>query len=260
MVNEGAVLSVSGSEEADMQNPWKVASLGLFALAAIVGTSTLTTAFLLRPPVSQPEQAPSSPDPAAEPRAAIVRVAPAAKSKPVTPGAARATSAVARAAATTPPSELGPAPLSSAVITPTAEASAAVPSPGVVAATPPSAAAAQDCDTAGDRAARIAKPGALGALLGAGLGAAGGAVAKGGKAAGQGALIGALAGAAVGAGYGAHKTKTECGTVFGEGSPTSAPTVSRPTSSAGPTIAGDAPAPFKAAPARAERIQIYEAR
>jgi len=80
-----------------------------------------------------------------------------------------------------------------------------------------STAAADDCATGGDRALRIAKPGALGALLGAGLGAAGGAVANGGKAAGKGAIIGGIAGAALGTGYGAYKTKNECGTILGNG-------------------------------------------
>ena len=77
-----------------------------------------------------------------------------------------------------------------------------------------------DCDTGGERAWRIAKPGLIGTLLGAGAGAAGGAIANGGKAAGKGAIIGGLAGAALGAGYGAYKTKQECGTIFGNsGSP-----------------------------------------
>ncbi len=75
-----------------------------------------------------------------------------------------------------------------------------------------------DCSTGGDRALRIAKPGALGGLVGAGLGAAGGAIANGGKGAGQGALIGGLTGAVLGSGYGAYQTKNECGTIFGEGS------------------------------------------
>jgi len=88
-------------------------------------------------------------------------------------------------------------------------------------ATPPrvtrvsTAAVPADCDTGGERAVRIAKPGVIGALLGAGLGAAGGAVAKGGDGAGKGALIGGLAGAALGTGYGAYKTQNECGTIFG---------------------------------------------
>jgi hypothetical protein len=78
-----------------------------------------------------------------------------------------------------------------------------------------STAAPADCDTGGERAMRIAKPGLIGGLLGAGLGAAGGAIADGGKAAGKGALIGGLAGAALGGGYGAYKTNNECGTIFG---------------------------------------------
>jgi hypothetical protein len=79
------------------------------------------------------------------------------------------------------------------------------------------AAVPADCDTGGERALRIAKPGVLGALLGAGLGAAGGGIADGGKAAGKGALIGGLAGAAIGTGYGAYKTQNECGTILGNG-------------------------------------------
>jgi hypothetical protein len=81
----------------------------------------------------------------------------------------------------------------------------------------PAATIPADCDTGGERALRIAKPGLIGALLGAGLGAAGGAVADGGKAAGKGALIGGLAGAALGGGYGAYKTQNECGTILGDG-------------------------------------------
>jgi len=102
---------------------------------------------------------------------------------------------------------MAPAPLSRAV--------APVAPPRV---TPVSTTAAipADCDTGGERAMRIAKPGVIGALLGAGLGAAGGAIADGGKAAGKGALIGGLAGAALGGGYGAYKTKNECGTIFGD--------------------------------------------
>jgi len=98
-----------------------------------------------------------------------------------------------------------------------------------VATTPVSAA---ECGTNGDRAMRIAKPGAIGALLGAGVGAATGAIANGGKAAGKGALIGGLAGTALGAGYGAYKTKNECGTVFngfsGGSTPSSASAAAAP--------------------------------
>src|SRR5262249_42903770 len=74
---------------------------------------------------------------------------------------------------------------------------------------------AADCETGGDRAWRIAKPGALGGLLGAALGAASGAIADGGKAAGTGALIGAGVGAVAGGAYGAYQTQQECGPIFG---------------------------------------------
>jgi hypothetical protein len=85
----------------------------------------------------------------------------------------------------------------------------------------PVSTAAEDCATGGDRALRIAKPGAVGALLGAGIGAAGGAIADG--KAGKGALIGGIAGAALGSGYGAYKTKQECGAIFGNGNAFSSP-------------------------------------
>src|SRR5881296_3229470 len=126
---------------------------------------------------------------------------------------------------------VAPAPLASAATTPavlarrtahttTARPVAAVPASAAPAAasTPAVATMPADCSTGGDRALRIAKPGALGGLVGAGLGAAGGAIANGGKGAGQGALIGGLTGAALGSGYGAYQTKNECGTIFGEGS------------------------------------------
>jgi hypothetical protein len=117
-------------------------------------------------------------------------------------------------------------------------------------ATPPrvtptsTTAVAADCSTGGDRALRIAKPGALGALLGAGLGAAGGAIADGGKAAGKGALIGGIAGAALGTGYGAYKTKNDCGTIFGDG----------------PASAAATPGTLPAMQARADRLNVYSAR
>jgi hypothetical protein len=106
-----------------------------------------------------------------------------------------------------------------------------------------------DCDTGGERALRIAKPGAIGALLGAGLGAAGGAIADGGKAAGKGALIGGLAGAALGSGYGAYKTKNECGTIFGD---------TFGNGFAGPARAAALPAALDGA--RGQGITVYNAR
>jgi hypothetical protein len=162
-----------------MNNPWKLATIGL-ALTGVTAIATgLTTAYMVRSPSpSQAEMPPSPPT--------LARYAPA----PAVP-APRVTRA---AVATTVPARPTP--------------------PRVVPVSTPAPVAA-DCDTGGDRALRIAKPGALGALLGAGLGAASGAIANGGKAAGRGALIGGLAGAAVGTGYGAYKTHNECGTIIG---------------------------------------------
>jgi hypothetical protein len=111
----------------------------------------------------------------------------------------------------------------------------------------------ENCDTGGDRAWRIAKPGLVGTLVGAGLGAAGGAIADGGKGAGKGALVGGIAGAAVGAGYGAYKTRNECGTIFGEsaGAIDTAPAATSPV-----LAAGESPL----APRAGERIKVYRAR
>jgi hypothetical protein len=127
----------------------------------------------------------------------LMRPAPAPEPETVAPASARyavATTSAPRAVAATP------APLRAASVRPVAMS-----------------ATASDCDTGGERAWKIAKPGLIGTLLGAGVGAAGGAIANGGKSAGKGAIVGGLAGAALGAGYGAYKTKQECGTIFGTG-------------------------------------------
>jgi hypothetical protein len=124
-----------------------------------------------------------------------------------------------------------------------------------------------DCATGGDRAWRIAKPGAVGTLVGAGVGAIGGAIADGGKGAGKGALWGGLAGAALGTGYGAYKTKQECGTIFGDSTPgtVSAPGVAQG-SSAGTGALGSAgtEAPFApratATSSNGGGITVYDAR
>ena len=117
----------------------------------------------------------------------------------------------------------------------------------------PVATTASECATGGDRAWRIAKPGAIGALLGAGLGAAGGAIANGGSGAGKGALIGGLVGTAAGAGYGAYNTQKECGTIFGNSGFTGAvPVASTP--ARGPVTE----AAFR--PGSARDITIYNAR
>jgi hypothetical protein len=166
-----------------MNNPWKLATLGL-ALAGVTAISTgLTTAYVLRP--STETAAVTAPAPAATPLPArVVRAPRAVPAQVVAQPAALATPAV-----TARP----------AVVRPVAVETVAT-----------------DCSTGGERAMKIAKPGIIGALAGAGLGAVGGAIADGGTAAGKGALIGGIAGAALGGGYGAYKTKQECGTIFGD--------------------------------------------
>jgi hypothetical protein len=169
-----------------MNNPWKLATLGL-ALAGTTAVSTgLTTAYVLRPTTPTEGVATTPPAPA------LVASAPASR--------------VVRAGAV--PAQVAAQP--GAVVTPAVATRPAVVRP--VAVEP----IATDCTTGGQRAMKIAKPGIIGALTGAGLGAVGGAIADGGKAAGKGALIGGIAGAALGGGYGAYKTKQECGTIFGE--------------------------------------------
>ena len=167
------------------RNYWKLATIGL-ALTGVTAVSTgLTTAWMLRPAAeAQAQAAPATPIPSAPPANHYAAVA---------PSPARVTPAVARPSVTPAVVRTGtPAPVTR------------------VATTAPA-----DCDTGGERALRIAKPGAIGALIGAGLGAAGGAVVKGGNGAGKGALLGGIAGAALGTGYGAYKTRNECGTIFG---------------------------------------------
>ena len=199
-----------------MTNPWKLATIGLGIIGVTALGTGLTTAWMLRP--TPPTEAEVVPMPAPARPALRHAVAPAARPAP----------AVARAA--TPPR-----------VAPVTQARAAAPAVTPVAST----AAPADCTTGGDRALRIAKPGALGVLLGAGLGAASGAIADGGKAAGKGALIGGIAGAALGTGYGAYKTQSECGTIFGHGS----------------SAAPGAPAAMPAMQAASDdRITVYSAR
>ncbi|HEX6212963.1 MAG TPA: hypothetical protein VF136_19445 [Methylomirabilota bacterium] len=160
------------------RNPWKLATIGL----ALVGTTALgtglATSHLMRTP------APAEADEIAAPSRADAAPRPLPAYHPVT--------------------------------RPVMAPAAASPVPVAVRPVATSATAPADCDTGGERAMRIAKPGLIGGLLGAGLGAAGGAIADGGKAAGKGALIGGIAGAAIGGGYGAYKTRNDCGTIFGD--------------------------------------------
>ena len=186
-----------------MNNPWKLATLGL-ALTGVTALSTgLTTAYLVRPTTG---------------------VEGAGSQAFATPAPVAAQPVVTRAVVTQP---AAPRVVRTSAVQPVAD----------------------DCSTGGQRAMKIAKPGAIGALAGAGLGAIGGAIADGGSAAGKGALIGGIAGAALGGGYGAYKTKQECGTIFG--------------SSAGFAGGAAAAAPqtaFRTVPGVSDAIQIFNAR
>ena len=198
------------------RNPWKLATIGIALVGTTALSTGLTTAWMLRPAAeAQAQAAPASTVPAPALRPATQYVAAPAPSTP------RAYPAVARAE--TP-----------AAVTRVASTTAA------------------DCSTGGERAMRIAKPGAIGALLGGGLGAGGGAIADGGKGAGKGALIGGLAGAALGAGYGAYKTKNECGTIFGGGNGFDA-------APASPASRADTVQTFSPATG-GDRIQVYGVR
>ena len=195
------------------RNPWKLATIGI-ALTGVTALSTgLMTAWMLRPTSEAQAQAASNTLPAT-PYVATVSPSPAR----ITPAVARPTITPAVARTQAPP------------------------------VTRVATTAAADCSTGGERAMRIAKPGAVGALVGAGLGAAGGAVVKGGNGAGKGALLGGLAGAALGAGYGAYKTQNECGTIFGNASGFNA----------APTAHADGVQALAPAAARSgDRIQVY---
>ena len=163
-----------------MNNPWKVATLGLVLTMVTALSTGLTTAYVMRP-------ADGNDDAKADAPAASAMVSVPADTRP------RVTAAPAVAARTVSAPATYPAVATPPAVTPVAA----------------------DCATGGERAMRIAKPGLLGTLAGAGLGAIGGAIADGGSGAGKGALIGGIAGAAAGGGYGAYKTKQECGTIFG---------------------------------------------
>ena len=169
-----------------MDNPWKLATLGLVLTGVTALSTGLTTAYVMR-----------LPEGATAGSRAFAAPAPVTTSAP----AAMLTPAVAPAPMATP-----------AVVT--TQAAGVRPVVRHVAVAP----VAYDCATGGQRAMKIAKPGLIGTLAGAGLGAIGGAIADGGKGAGKGALIGGIAGAVAGGGYGAYKTKQECGTIFGSAS------------------------------------------
>jgi hypothetical protein len=208
-------------------NTWKLTTIGL-ALTGITATTTgLTTAYLLRPATGDSGRRLGD-DGGIVPSASAAIAQPAPSIQPrVQPAVYRPQAATpVRTAATAPPARV---------------------------ATVSDPAAVDTCDTGGERAWRIAKPGLLGTLLGAGLGAAGGAIADGGEGAGKGAIVGGIAGAAVGTGYGAYKTKNECGTIFGGDTAATgtAPAIAPPV-----LARGESPL----APRAGDRIEVYRAR
>jgi hypothetical protein len=185
-------------------NRWKIAT-GALAIVVLTGfTTSLVTAYLLRPGspaglTSADNGGAVSMVPRASATPAVGPVTPASRPR-VVPAVQRTVTSQAagpRSASQTPRSTS----VSTGSVRPVADTSAA------------------ECASTGDRVWRVAKPGLLGTVLGAGMGAAGGAIANGGNGAGKGAMIGGLAGAAVGSAYGAYKTKQECGTVLGPNAP-----------------------------------------
>ena len=158
-------------------NPWKLISL---TMAVIIVTALVTGVVVARwgtePPLRRALTTESAqPEPAALPKAAVVRKAVPAD----------------RVAAPSP----APAP---------AARHATVPPESVInecnryAAAPPSTR---------DKTVEVVKDAAIGAVAGAVLGAAGGAIADGGKGAGKGAAIGGIAGAGGGSLYGLYENK-----------------------------------------------------
>jgi hypothetical protein len=204
-----------------MNNPWKLATLGL-ALTGVTAVSTgVTTAYLMRPTASA-ETVPGAGATAPSAGMATLAYAPTVPAAP------------ARAVTVAPP------PVARPVAARVVRTSTVQP-------------VADDCATGGQRAMKIAKPGVIGALAGAGLGAVGGAIADGGKAAGKGAIIGGLAGAALGGGYGAYKTQQECGTILG--SPAGAFTSAAPATT--PAVTTQA---LRSVPGASNGIQVFNAR
>ena len=200
-----------------MTNPWKITTLVLAVVLGTALTSGLTTAYLLR--ASAP---PSSIDVTPAP----TRVATPELEPPRRPPIVRITRTAPSASTTAPEvaapvTRMEPAPTlaTEATEAPSSAGTLSAPAPAAPSGPPEAATATplpDDCATGGDRAWRIAKPGALGTLVGAGVGAAGGAIADGGSGAGKGALWGSLAGATFGSAWGAYRTHQECGTIFGD--------------------------------------------
>jgi hypothetical protein len=280
-----------------MGNPWKYATIGILAVALTAATSSVMTAYVMRPGSAENQASIREPDASSEPRpVAMERHESVSTSAPrpvimrqglamtrvsaaePTPGAAvtSASPASATSAAGAHPVTVPSAPPAVRPETPPSVAVAAAPAPVAAPGAPtpvvdsartasvtPSVPA--DCASGGDRAWRIAKPGGIGGLLGAALGAAGGALADGGKGAGKGALIGAGVGAVAGGAYGAYQTQKDCGTIFGGSGAFTGGGTSTPSPSSGPARTETSQVGFQSPTARpgasnGDAITIYDVR
>jgi hypothetical protein len=279
-----------------MGNPWKYATIRILAVALTAATSSVMTAYVMRPGSAENQASPREPDVASE-------LQPAAMERPESVSTSaprvimRQSLAMARVSAAEPMpgaavTSASPASATSAIgahpvtapsappavrpETPPSVAVAAAPAPVAAPETPTrvvdSASTASvtpsvpaDCASGGDRAWRIAKPGGIGGLLGAALGAAGGALADGGKGAGKGALIGAGVGAVAGGAYGAYRTQKDCGTILGGSGAFTGGGTSTPSPSSGPARTETSQAGFQSPTARpgassGDAITIYDVR
>src|SRR6267142_2633223 len=145
-----------------MYNHWKLATIGMALVLTTALITGVTTAYFTRPTGGP----------------AVVAPAPLAVAATPPVLARRTAQPMARPVAAEP--------VTSAPVT---SAPAPAASPTRTVATVPA-----DCSTGGDRALRIAKPGAVGGLVGAGLGAAGAAFAGAVRRQGRGGSSGAWAG------------------------------------------------------------------
>ena len=66
-----------------MGNPWKWTALGMMAVVGIVATSSLTTAYLMRPPTATPTATAVQAVPAVEHRPLVAPFAPVTSQKPI---------------------------------------------------------------------------------------------------------------------------------------------------------------------------------
>ena len=190
-----------------MSNLWKYTAIGVVAVGLTAGTSSVMTAYIMRPAPPEAQAPEREPD---------VRSLDAPESSPVTPERHDMTTAGAPRTVSLARTSAGEVPRPVVSASPAPSAPGMTPDTGAARASSPSAGVPAGCASGVDRAMRIAKPGGIGALLGAALGAASGAMAGGGKGAGKGALIGAGVGAVAGGAYGAYETQKDCGTIVGE--------------------------------------------